>query len=112
MLPRMETLLKNCDRDLKSWIYRIDNTFPHGNSKIRQRWKKIIVAVDKPKLVDLVSKVSVYTSQIDGMLGIMRGYVYPGLLGYLLTTNQRSWSIHKCYCGGHVVECWKVQLQT
>jgi len=53
----------------------MDNALPDGTSKIKHRWHKMIVAVDNPKLSDLVIKASVYTSQIDGMLGVMRGYV-------------------------------------
>jgi hypothetical protein len=69
----MENLLINCDKDLKKWIPRIDNVIPPNTSKAKQRWKKIIVAVDKPKLADLVTKASSYTTRIESMLGILRG---------------------------------------
>jgi hypothetical protein len=69
----MENLLMGCDKDLKHWIDRINNALPPGVSKAKQMWKKAIVAVDKPKLGDVVVTASFYTSRIDSMLGILRG---------------------------------------
>jgi hypothetical protein len=68
------TLLTNCKKELETWIYRIENAIPQVSSKAKQRWKKIIVALDKPKLVDLAAKVLSYNVQIQAMLAVMQGY--------------------------------------
>ncbi|KAE9371963.1 hypothetical protein N431DRAFT_456722 [Stipitochalara longipes BDJ] len=70
---RLKYLLTNCEKELRTWIHRIENAIPQGTSRARQRWKKIIVAVDKPKLTDLASKVLSYNVQIQAMLAIMQG---------------------------------------
>lgn len=72
---RMANLLKNCQKELQHWIYRIDRAIPTDVSRSKQLWKKIIVVADKPKLVDLKNKTGAYVNQMSGMLGVMRGYV-------------------------------------
>jgi hypothetical protein len=69
----MKTLLTNCEKDLQTWIHRIENAMPQGSSKARERFKKIIAAVDQPKLTDLAAKVLSYNVQIQAMLGVMQG---------------------------------------
>jgi hypothetical protein len=55
------------------WASRIDHHIPKKDaSRLGKSWKKIIIAVDKPKLDDLTTKVMHYVDQIDGLLGVMR----------------------------------------
>jgi hypothetical protein len=98
-IGRPKTLLTNCKKELETWIHRIENAISHESSKAKQRWKKIIVAVDKPKLMDLAAKVSSYNVQIQAMLAVMQGYDPKSYLvvQLVLTEHQRSWRIHK-YC--------------
>ena len=70
---RLKALLTNCDKELKVWIHRIENTLPQESSRAKERWRKIIVAVDKPKLTDLAAKVLSYNVQIQAMLAIVQG---------------------------------------
>ena len=69
----MESLLINCDKELNNWIHRIHSALPPDVSKAKRRWKKVIVAVDNPKLADLIARASFYTTRIDSMLGVLRG---------------------------------------
>jgi len=66
-------LLHRCQKDLGLWTSRIEHHAPKpAASRLGKSWRKVIVAVDKPKLADLTTKVMQYIEQIDALLGVMR----------------------------------------
>jgi hypothetical protein len=70
----MNTILHHCQKDLELWASRLDHHIPTNHaSKLGKRWKRIIIVVDKPKLMDLTTRISQYIDQIDAMLGVIRG---------------------------------------
>lgn len=69
----MNNILRNCTHDLQIWAERIDSALPKEASGARRRWKKAMIAVDKPQLSQLITKISQYTSQIDATLSVLRG---------------------------------------